>query len=304
MRRAWVVGASGMLGQAVCQALAEAGVQPMGTASACDVRDPAALGAAAAAMRDAAPTPIAAVFNCAAMTQVDACEQQREQAMAINADGAAHVAAQAIAMGAPLVHVSTDYVFGGAPRAPLGEEAACSPPNVYGLSKRRGEELLAVAQAAAPGAWAATVRTSWLFGDTGSHFVATMLRLMGQRRELKVVDDQWGRPTYAADLAAAMLALVGMTGRPRATPGIYHFANHGPTTWHAFAAEIWRHGRASGLPLQLQRLLPVSSREFPQPAPRPAYSVLDTGKIEAALGATPRSWQAALAAHMAARRHA
>jgi dTDP-4-dehydrorhamnose reductase len=146
------------------------------------------------------------------------------------------------------------------------------------------------------------VRTSWLFGENGPNFVRTMVGLMKQKQELRVVADQHGRPTYTHDLALATLALLGIGRTPRASsaaPGVYHFANAGATTWHAFTVGIRDALLARKVPLAVERIVPVTTAEFPRPAPRPAYSVLGTARIEAALGRAPRPWTEALDNYLA-----
>lgn len=268
MKRFWVVGAAGMLGTEVMRHL---GDEAIGTDREVDVTDAAAVTAFATTH---APR---AIINCAAFTRVDACETEEAAATAVNGTGVANLAR----IGVPLVHVSTDYVFDGTATRPYQETDPVAPINAYGRSKLVGE------RAVGPDGY--VVRTSWLFGPAGPNFVATMLRLMAERPEVKVVDDQRGRPTYAPDLAAVLVDLA----RGGAAPGIYHFANAGDVTWFGFASAIQAAGRAAGRPLPAQ-VLPTTAAAFAAPAPRPAWSVLDTTKLERALGRAPRPWTAAL----------
>ena len=215
------------------------------------------------------------VFNCAAYTQVDDCEHQRDRAFAVNGAAVAHVAAAARAVGARLVHISTDYVFDGTASEPYPEVAATSPISVYGESKLAGEALALAYEGAL------VVRASWLFGPGGGNFAATILRLIdrGDAR-LRVVDDQVGSPTYTPFMAAALLDLAAM-----GATGLVHYRNREPVSWHGFASEIARR-----VAPELE-VAPVPTSEFPRPAPRPAYSVLDVGLCERLLGRPVARWE-------------
>lgn len=220
-----------------------------------------------------------AVINAAAYTDVDGCESHVQRAYAVNATGPANLAAACRQVGAKLVHVSTDYVFDGRKRRPYDVDDPVNPQGVYGKSKAEGEQRI---REVLPDH--VIVRTSWLFGVAGKNFVKTMLKLAGEREELRVVADQVGRPTYAADLAVALMALAQSD-----LVGTYHFANAGECTWHAFATEIVRQaGRVC--PVR-----PIRTADLDRVAPRPAYSVLDTGKLTDHTGIVPRPWQEALA---------
>jgi dTDP-4-dehydrorhamnose reductase len=233
------------------------------------------------------------VVNCAAYTRVDDAESDIEEAMAVNALGPEHLGRAADELGASIVHFSTDYVFDGNAREPYAEQAPCAPLGVYGKSKLEGERRLL--RTASDGKRRTfVVRTSWLFASSGRNFVTTMLGLMRQRETLRVVADQHGRPTYTEDLAEAALALLGLSRSSNAPSGVYHFANHGTTSWHGFACEILRQGRLLGMPLITRDIEPIATAEFPRPAPRPAFSVLSSERIEQELGAKPRPWQQAL----------
>ena len=223
------------------------------------------------------------VVSCAAYTAVDAAEIDVAGATALNADAPRHLALACAQVGARMLHVSTDYVFSGDAHEPYGEDAPTGPRTVYGRTKLAGEA--AVLEVLPDSAY--IVRTAWLYGPTGSNFVRTMLRLAAERATVEVVDDQWGQPTSARDLAARLVELA-MTEAP---PGIYHGTNSGATTWHGFAREAFR---LSGLdPGRVRR---VSSAQFVRPAPRPAYSVLGHDRWALAGLAPMRPWQDALAA--------
>jgi dTDP-4-dehydrorhamnose 3,5-epimerase/reductase len=230
---------------------------------------------------------VTAVVNAAAFTAVDAAEEPARLPTAwdVNATGVFHLAQHARRLDVPLVHVSTDYVFRGDATAPIGVDAVLDPQGAYGATKAAGE----MAAHLAPRHY--VVRTSWVFGD-GPNFVRTMRRLGAQREELTVVDDQVGRPTYAVDLAAALLALLD-GGAPH---GTYHCTGSGDVvSWAQFAAHVLR-----GTPC---RVVPVTTEQYlqkaPQAAPRPAYSALDLSSIEA-VGVRMRDWREALAEYLAA----
>jgi dTDP-4-dehydrorhamnose reductase len=218
-----------------------------------DVTDRAAVAAVVAAARPDA------VINCAAFTDVDGAERDERAATAVNGAAAGHVAAAAAGAGAFTVQISTDYVFDGRATTPYGESAPTAPLGAYGRSKLAGE--LAVADAA-PGAHA-IARTSWLFGVHGANFVATMLRLAGERDTLSVVDDQVGCPTFTGHLAPALVALA-----ERRLAGLRHVAGAGACSWYDLAAAVFA---ATGASVALSR---GSTADLGRPAPRPAYSVL------------------------------
>lgn len=227
------------------------------------------------------------VINCAAYTRVDDCESHPDTAFAINGEAVENVVAAAREAGARLLQVSTDYVFAGDADQPYGEGAPTEPRSVYGRSKLLGEEhALAYGDAL-------VVRTSWLFGPGGPNFVATMLRLMDQgETPLRVVDDQTGCPTYTPFVARALWDLAALED----LTGVIHYRNRRPSTWCGFAREIARLWDRS------VDVVPVTTEEFPRPAPRPAYSVLDVSRFEAAVGREVEPWGWGLVEYLAARR--
>ena len=225
------------------------------------------------------------VINAAAYTAVDKAETERDRAFAVNATGAGNVARACAAADIPLLHISTDYVFDGRGTRPYREDDPIAPASVYGESKAAGEREVLTAGGT-------VVRTSWLFGEGGPSFVHTMLRLAQERPVLRVVADQHGCPTWTDDLADALLALAALPHEQ-----VYHFCNDGPTTWHAFAVAIVEEARKHRA-LVCERIEAITTAEYPTPAKRPAYSVLDTARIRA-LGITPRSWTMGLAAVVA-----
>jgi dTDP-4-dehydrorhamnose reductase len=268
--RCLVFGGTGMLGQAVVAEARSRGWAALGLSHAqADLTDRGRLLGWADAFRPEI------VVNCAAFTQVDACETETERAFAVNGAAVANAAAVADRAGARLVHVSTDYVFDGTARTPYAEEAPASPLSIYGRSKLAGE---AHALASERGL---VVRTSWLFGPGGPNFVATMVDLIEAGRvPLRVVKDQEGCPTYAPFLARALLDLahLGVTG-------VVHYRNREPVSWYAFAAEIARLWSGA------VEVVPITTTEFPRPAPRPAWSVLDVTRFEGLTGRRVEPWE-------------
>jgi dTDP-4-dehydrorhamnose reductase len=213
-----------------------------------------------------------AVVNCAAYTAVDLAESEPDQAREINAAAPGRIAARCRERGVRFVHIGTDYVFDGQKIGAYLEDDPTGPLNVYGRTKLEGERL---ARAAHPDGHL-ILRTSWLFGDQGQCFPRTMLdRFASGQTEFKVVNDQRGRPTYAGDLARVI-----RLGLEKGLTGLYHACNGGAVTWFDFAREIFEQAGAK------VRVEPVGSSGFPRPARRPANSVLDTGRLDQALGET------------------
>jgi len=232
------------------------------------------------------------VINAAGYTAVDKAEDDKEAAFAVNRDGAGFVAAAAKAAEVPVIHLSTDYVFDGRKQAPYRETDPTNPINVYGESKLAGE--IAVASCSSN---YVILRTSWVCSPIGHNFVKTMLRLARDRDEIAVVDDQWGCPTFAADLATVIISigdkLASADDRSRFY-GIYHASGAGETTWCRFAREIMAQSAAKGGPAC--RVRAIASSEYPTRAKRPAYSCLDCSKIKRVFGMSPPRWQASLEA--------
>ena len=235
-----------------------------------------------------ASRPWAAIVNAAAYTAVDKAESEVEEAWRINALAPACLAREAARAGIPLVHVSTDYVFSGSATRPYGEDDPVGPLGVYGASKEAGEQGVRTG-----GGRAAIVRTSWVVSSRRANFLKTMLRLGAERDVLRVVADQQGAPTSAADLACALATIArALATDPSAPTGTFHFSNAGATTWADFAAEIFAQSAARGGPSA--RVEPITSADYPTPARRPACSLLATGRIQALYGVSPRPWQAAV----------
>jgi dTDP-4-dehydrorhamnose reductase len=270
-----------MLGSEVETLLRRSGREFVATDLDCDITDPQALAAFANG------TSVHWIVNCSAYTAVDKAEDEPEPAYAINETGVRNLAAIARNIGAGLIHVSTDYVFDGTKDGPYTEDDRPHPIGVYGKSKLAGEEAVRRTLDSHY-----IVRTAWLYGKNGPNFVNTMLRLFRERDEVRVVADQTGSPTYARDLAAAILAF--LNAGEAAPFGTYHFSNEGTTTWHAFASHIAERSLALGLQERDPVVAPISSAEYPTKAHRPANSLLDKTKIKGALGLTVRPWEDAL----------
>lgn len=228
------------------------------------------------------------VVNAAAHTAVDRAEAEPEAAFRANAEAPAALARGCAATGALLVHYSTDYVFDGGSARPYREDDATAPLGVYGASKLAGEEAIR-----ASGARHAILRTAWVYAAHGRNFLRTMLRLAAEREELRVVADQVGAPTPAAWIAEATGQLL-RHGVPAS--GTWHLAAAGETSWHGFAQAIMDEALAAGLLARRPRVLPIATAEYPTPARRPAYSVLDTARLRAEFGIVPPAWRDGLRA--------
>ncbi len=229
------------------------------------------------------------IINTAAYTAVDGAEDEPERAFSINSDAAGRLAAVSRVRRIPLVHISTDYVFDGRNPTPYVETDTPAPLNAYGRSKLAGE--LAVLEADPD---AIVIRTSWVYGPYGNNFLRTMLRLAEARPVVCVVNDQFGAPTSSRDLAAGIMRLVAQLDPKARTQGggIYHLVNGGETTWHGFAAEIFRQLSRRGE--KVPDLRPIKTKDYPTRARRPQSSRLDTSKIEHHFGVRLRPWREAL----------
>jgi dTDP-4-dehydrorhamnose reductase len=273
----WLVtGASGMLGADLIAALTSRGEPATGMDRASlDVTDAAAVIDAIARCRPDV------VVNCAAWTAVDDAEASEEQALAVNAGGAANLAAASAGVGARLVQISTDYVFPGDADRPYAEDGVPAPGTAYGRTKLAGEQAVL---SRLPGS-GYVVRTAWLYGAHGPSFVRTMIQLADQRPTVDVVDDQHGQPTWTVDVVRQIIALA----HSAAAPGIYHATSSGQTTWFGLAREIF--GLLGADP---SRVRPIPGSALPRPAPRPAYSVLGHDAWAEASIAPIGEWRTAL----------
>lgn len=288
--RILLLGANGQVGHELRRALAPLGELVCTTRSgtlddgaACetaDFDDPASLGPLVARI---APD---VVVNAAAYTAVDKAESDREAAFRANAAAPGELARACAARDALLVHYSTDYVFDGTANRPYREDDPTSPLGVYGESKLAGEQAIQASDARHM-----IFRTAWVYADRGRNFMLTMLRLAGERDELRVVADQAGTPTPAsliADGTAAMLR------KPSAGSGLWHLTASGGTTWHGFAEAIVERAHALGRIAQRPRIVPIATADYPTPARRPAWSRLDCARFERDAGWQLPDWRAAL----------
>jgi dTDP-4-dehydrorhamnose reductase len=220
------------------------------------------------------------LINCAAYTAVDKGEADKDLAFAINADAVKYLAQACTVNNVQFIHISTDYVFSGNGKEPYREHDALSPINIYGESKLKGEE-----GAIAGNKDVIILRTAWVYSVYGNNFVKTMLRLMKSKPEINVVADQVGSPTYAHDLAEAIMQIISSG---KWVPGIYHFTNEGVISWFDFANEI---KNLSSLDCKVN---PIPTEQYPTPAKRPKYSVLDKTKIQQTFGIRLKDWKESL----------
>lgn len=293
----WIVGAGGQLGTALLESAHRPTRVRALTSLDIDICDPSSV---AEALADLAAGDV--VLNCAAYTDVDAAESDRDRALAVNAHGPSNLATQTARTGAWLIHISTDYVFGGVAAGSRREDGSSTlrstpyeavliengnvPETVYGATKLEGERAARTADRTAT-----IVRTAWVYtgGPESRDFVGTMRRLEATRDAITVVDDQTGSPTYARDLADGLWELAGRVGDADVTGLVLHATNAGVATWFDVAQAVFVEVGADP-----SRVAPVSTDEFPRPAPRPAYSVLDGSSWRGA-GLTPLcEWRAAL----------
>ena len=284
--RTLVLGGTGMLGRAMVAEARSRALPVLGLSHAQgDIRDRERLLYWVDAFRPEL------IVNCAAYTKVDACEGEgREAAFAINGEAVDNVVAacRAAEGGARIVHISSDYVFDGKGTAPYKEDDPTGPLSAYGQSKLDGERRVLAYDKST------VVRTSWLFGPGGPNFVATIVGLIESHKPLRVVRDQQGAPTYTLFLARAVLDLAAEDVR-----GVVHYRNREPVSWYEFATEIA--GLWSGT-RRIPEVVPVTTNEFPRPAPRPAFSVLDVSRFEEAIGRRVEPWGWGLVDYLAALR--
>lgn len=236
------------------------------------------------------------IVNCAAYTDVDGCETNEELALRVNGKGPGYLAEAALETGATLVHISTDYVFAGDKTGPYSEDDPTGPLSSYGRSKLEGEKAIPASGLARY----FIIRTSWLYGPGGKNFVETILRLAGEREELRIIADQLGSPTFTEDLANVIFSLLEIEDAQRPY-GIYHVSNSGSCSWYEFAVEIVRLARLNKLPVKVERVIPIRTEDYPLPARRPSYSIFSKQKYETITGRTIPEWRESLIKYFAVR---
>ena len=229
------------------------------------------------------------IINASAFTAVDQAEQEAELALAVNRDAVGEIASYCAAVDAVLIQVSTDYVFDGAADVPYVETADTNPRGVYGTSKLAGEQAIS-----ASACRHLIIRTAWVFSPYGQNFLKTMLRLGGERDTLSVVADQIGSPTFAGDLAEAIVATLKPVREGNCAWGLYHYAGDTSASWHEFACEIFAQAQHMGFSVP-DTVDAISTSEYPTAAPRPAWSVLDSSKFTKIFGQPSSDWRVGIA---------
>ncbi|MYM65142.1 dTDP-4-dehydrorhamnose reductase [Pseudomaricurvus sp. HS19] len=278
-------GANGQVGSACRQSLTKAGLDVVAlTRADADFAEPMQV---ISAVQRHAPQ---FVVNACAYTAVDKAESEEALAQMVNGDSVGLLAQACAAQGIPLLHISTDYVFNGKSDRPYTESDPVDPMGVYGASKLAGERQLQVLQPQH-----IILRTSWVFGEQGNNFVKTMVRLGQSRPELGVVADQVGCPTYAGDIARVITEFVTAYSKDHELPwGIYHCSNQGQCSWYDFACAIFAEAVEQGILPRAPKVNPITTADYPTPAARPAWSVLDTGRLNGWLSEPMPHWQQGL----------
>lgn len=280
----WLIGNKGMLGYEVEELLKKNNLSYIASDQEIDITDFSIL------VQYIKDKKIDWIVNCAAYTAVDKAEKEKEKAYSINRDSVRNISKIASEKQAKLIHISTDYVFDGKKdkQSAYTEENQANPMGIYGKSKFAGErEIISLLDKYF------IIRTAWLYGVNGHNFVYTMLRLFKEREVITVVDDQWGSPTYAADLAEVILKIIE-TGSDKF--GIYHFTNEGVINWYEFAREIYDKAKEIGIVNGSRNveIKPIKTEEYPTAAIRPQYSVLSKDKVKKAFNLKIRNWHKAL----------
>ena len=280
----WLIGNKGMLGQEVEKLFKRKRLAYLASGKEVDITDYPIL------QEFTKNIELAWIINCSGYTEVDKAEKEIEKAFQINRDGVRNISKIAIEKQAKLIHLSTDYVFNGEKNMPLSytEDDKPKPINLYGESKLAGEREIKETFKKY-----FILRTAWLYGRGGKNFVSTMLRLFKEKEEIKVVSDQWGSPTYTADLAEVILKMVNNNS---VKFGIYHFTNEGITNWYEFAREIYRKSKKLGIidSNKEVEIRGIETKEYPRPAQRPKCSWLSKEKIKRELNLEIRNWEDAL----------
>ncbi|MCR4949649.1 MAG: dTDP-4-dehydrorhamnose reductase [Treponema sp.] len=302
----WLIGCKGMLGTEVGRQLDENKMPWVGTDKEVDITDPQALQDFVNKVETASYFPsdiphsdrkIQWIINCSAYTNVDKAEEETDLSEKLNATGPLNIARTARSIGAKLIHISTDYVFNGTANTPYLEDMQKEPLGVYGKTKAAGEDAIMKEMNTFY-----IIRTAWLYGFDGRNFVYTMTKVMNTHDTVRVVNDQFGTPTCAPDLAATILKFINKNDKAKSffgknsapAYGIYHFTDEGITNWHEFAKEIYRLGRKYGRITQDCNVNPCTTEEYGAKVQRPAYSVLSKAKVSKALKIKIPEWQQSL----------
>jgi dTDP-4-dehydrorhamnose reductase len=283
--RILLTGANGQVGWELSNRGRQRGLEILALdRSALDIKDPSSV------EKEVSQPGVFLVVNAAAYTAVDQAELEPELAFSVNRDGPAYLASACAKAGIPLIHISTDFVFDGEKRGPYHETDQVSPLNVYGKSKAAGE--IAMRERLQEHI---ILRTAWVYGVHGNNFVKTMLRLGREREVVHVVDDQYGCPTYAADLAETILKIAAQfLDDGQVQWGTYHYCGKGVTSWYGFAEAIFSVA-AEYVALRVRQVEPISTAQYPTAARRPANSVLDCSLVERSFGIVPKPWDESLA---------
>ena len=280
----WLIGHKGMLGSKVLRYLEKSGLPSIQSDIEVDITSPQAL---SEFVKD---QKIDWVINCSAYTAVDQAEDEKDLAYQINAEGVLNIANVCKSVNAKLIHISTDYVFDGNKTTPYVETDSTNPIGVYGASKLEGDLKIVNTLDQY-----FIVRTSWLYGENGKNFVASMLKFFKERPQLNIVNDQHGCPTYTGDLAQFILRIV--TGDSE-DYGTYHFSNENETTWYLFTLKIFELAKKCKLVEKPIEILPIPTDQYPTKAARPKYTVFSKEKVKRTFDVEIRNWDEALAEYI------
>ena len=280
----WLIGCKGMLGTELALMLENKNLNFIGTDREVDITDISSL-------RDYVTNKsIKWIINCAAYTAVDKAEDDQQNCELLNTIGPFNIGKIGKEINAKIIHISTDYVFNGKGSKPYKEDDITDPIGLYGLTKRDGEKKIL-----SENDQTYIIRTAWLYGKYGNNFVHTMLRLMNEKENISVVNDQKGSPTWANDLSKTIIEFIKQSKEEKKIPyGIYHYTNEGEITWFDFAKEIYKQGRALGILSNNCEVKPCTSTDFPAKVKRPSYSVLDKLKIKSSLNLNIPAWDESL----------
>ncbi|MGF7109380.1 dTDP-4-dehydrorhamnose reductase [Treponema pedis] len=284
----WLIGAKGMLAFEIASLLNKNNIEWVGSDINADITDKKSLERFCES--NFFKNTCDWIINCAAYTAVDKAENESEKAMLINADALCNISEIVKRCNARLIHISTDYVFDGSSSIPYIETDKTNPQSVYGKTKLQGELNI---QNNLTEFY--IIRTAWLYGKNGQNFVSTMIRLMNERSELSVVNDQIGSPTYANDLAKVIVTVIRANKKEY---GIYHYSNEGHISWYDFACEIYKQGKEMGLIKNDCLIKSCTSAEFVQKAKRPSFSLLNKTKIKTVFSLSVPDWKESLSGYL------